>query len=169
MGEEVRYHKKCPLFGWDIGFGPFKSIPYTESEMNEYCGYDARYDSTVGKCVPTDSFCKSVDVSSIDDDAERQIYCTERTCDYPHRGTENNCEDNFIYCFASTKETCEANPNCEFNPENVFKCSVKGGKGWFSSSMIRKNCGEPKVHTRELCGDGLTYKDFSRRCDVERQ
>jgi len=171
MGEEVRYHKKCPLFGLDIGFGPFKSITYTSDEMNEYCGYDAKYDSTVGKCVPTESFCKSVDVSSIDEYAARDTYCKERACYYV---TDNTCDDYFKNCdidetknMQNRKGACEANPNCEFDPSSIFECDVKGGKSLFSSSRIRKKCGEGKVKIEELCGDGLTYDYIMKRCDMK--
>lgn len=152
------YHKKCPLFGFNLGFGPFSKKEYTDEEMQKYCGYGTHYDSEKAKCVLSDDFCASLVLPSEQTYGERQATCAASACGLSF--SNDKCNDG-LRCRASDEETCLKNPGCSWEE---FDCHPRK-RGALSSSKIRTECGEMKKHIGILCDEGTRFNVFAGVCE----
>ena len=163
------YHKQCPLFGWDFGFGPFSKKEYTSEEMNEYCGYDTTFDSTVGKCVRNEvEHCATIDLTGLTTYEEKSKMCASQACS---GGLGDTCNTSIITCNVTGDDTaqktaCDANPGCNWDPGNMMSKCTTSNRGFFASESIRADCGMEKIKVHELCGDGTNYDSFGKVCSA---
>jgi hypothetical protein len=163
------YHKRCPLFGLDFGFGPFSKKEYTSEEMSEYCGYDTTFDSTVGKCVRNEvGHCDTIDLTGLTTYEDKSRMCESQACS---GGFGDKCNTPIFKCDVSgddnaQRTACDANPGCKWDPENIMSKCISSNRGVFASGSIRADCGSAKIRIHELCGDGTTYDSFGKVCSV---
>ena len=161
------YHKQCPLFGLDLGFGPFKKVEYTTESM-PHCGYKTRYDTVSEKCVPENiSHCETVtDLSSLETYDEKILACASHACGTDFNG--RTCRDFGIckdvkYLPESEQETaCKSNPICKWFDNNSFdKCNIDRGPPISTdlngNAKITAECGKPQKFVRDLCAPGTVY------------
>jgi hypothetical protein len=170
------YHKKCPLFGLDLGFTvpilniSFEKKAYTSEEMNDFCGYDTEFDVTTKKCIPKRSlYCESITIESNLDDIAKNEFCKTHACNF--EPSSNKCKT-VIECYtegddAARETACNNNPNCHWDPQEVFKCNPKT-RGIFAPTTITENCDQPKVNISDLCGPGTSYNSLSKICIYDR-
>lgn len=164
------YMKQCAFMGLDLGFWIFNNKEMEVSELKRYCGYDTKFDANEGRCVPRETpVCTAITLSSDATDDERIEACNAVAgCSVSMTGGDS-CEA-LIPCNVSIDDNaetqeraCTANPNCEWDPDGPFACSVPH-PSLFASEKLRPGCDAETVHISNLCGEGTVFHEGFRQC-----
>ena len=159
----MSYVKKCPLWGWNLGFGPFRRIHYEDNEVATlYCGRNTSYED--GVCVPKKMTHTCETVSFVDHDPPLHLHvktgrCHMKGCSFDP-GT-NACTDERECQVNLDRSTCATNnPNCKWD---AGRCMIRSNRD--HPSPLRTSCGGTKLQPHDLCVDGASYNEIRHMCE----
>ena len=160
------YVKKCPLWGLDLGIGPFKTVHYADAEVSSrHCGRNTTYED--GHCVPTRE-PRACDGVRLEQPLHRpplhihvrRGWCHARGCSFDP--SADACTDR-RECQTNLDEGgCAANnANCEWD---AGRCALRSNRA--APTPLRAACDGTAVPPHALCGDGTKYDARRHMCEA---
>lgn len=170
------YVTRCPLWGFNLGIGPFSRRNATDDELRRACGRNTTWDTASRTCIPLQTQpCDAVDLTHPRFDTFPTFLlkgeCQQNACGFDD--TTRTCVADRYECRTGVQQAwCNANSNCEWVNDHIpcrYRTSVASGGTQSSLPEMRTGCGRDAsvVSVGALCGAGTTLHPTRQLCEAD--